>query len=447
MILVFTHQITNRVIYTLDLLLKQLLGLEYELTTNKEEFTTSELSKFSYTHTALGNELFFESASLLFETSLHEIKIVPINSLVEEIKLTGYFETKNCSTFPFDMFASAFLLVSRYEEYLAYQKDEHHRFHATKSWAYRDGFLNSPMVNYYALAIQHILGKLFPVLKFNKTSFEYISTIDVDMAYSYLYKGFKRNIGGAFKDFVNARYGQIVTRIKVLIQHEKDPFDTFEYLQSIQVKYGFKNIFFFLLANHSKHDKNTPHTLLPFRDLIQKISSVHETGIHFSYQSHHKKNGYEIEKLRLSEITHHPTIQNRFHFLKFDIANTYAKILAIGIKSDYSMGYASHNGFRASIANPFYFFDLNNNQPTELKIYPFMYMDATLQYYQKMSIEKAKKEIQELIKTTQLVGGNFISIWHNNSLCEQAEWRGWRELYEYTHEQALLLSKKETTLA
>ena len=51
------------------------------------------------------------------------------------------------------------------------------------------------------------------------------------------------------------------------------------------------------------------------------------------------------------------------------------------MQADYSLGYASLSGFRASICTPFKFYDLAKEQATRLVIYPFQIMDATYKYY------------------------------------------------------------------
>jgi hypothetical protein len=58
-------------------------------------------------------------------------------------------------------------------------------------------------------------------------------------------------------------------------------------------------------------------------------------------------------------------------------------------------------------------------------------MDVTLKNYKKLSVEESKREIQNMINVTKSYGGDFYSIWHNNSLCEEDDWEGWREVYEF----------------
>ena len=49
---------------------------------------------------------------------------------------------------------------------------------------------------------------------------------------------------------------------------------------------------------------------------------------------------------------------SRQHFIRFNLPQTFRHLLDGGIREDFSMGYGSINGFRASVASPFYWYDL-----------------------------------------------------------------------------------------
>jgi hypothetical protein len=118
------------------------------------------------------------------------------------------------------------------------------------------------------------------------------------------------------------------------------------------------------------------------------------------------------------------------------LPETYRRLIELDITDDYTMGYAYRVGFRASICTPFYFYDLDNEQITGLKIHPFAVMDATLKYYMKVQPEQAMSYISPLIKEVKKVNGDFISLWHNESLSENKIWAGWKNIYEQMAEEA-----------
>jgi hypothetical protein len=123
---------------------------------------------------------------------------------------------------------------------------------------------------------------------------------------------------------------------------------------------------------------------------------------------------------------------SRFHYLRFSLPESYQILIEAGIKEDYSMGYVDRIGFRAGTCTPFYFYDLNNEKTSELKIIPFAYMDGVLNDKLKYSPKLAKKIINELKENVKQVNGQFNSLWHNESLSNQDRWKGWRAVFEST---------------
>ncbi len=79
-----------------------------------------------------------------------------------------------------------------------------------------------------------------------------------------------------------------------------------------------------------------------------------------------------------------------------NIPHNYRNLIQSGIRSDYSMGFPTHPGFRAGTSHNFYFFDLEKNKKTDLLVYPLSVMDVSLNKifrvkFQKKSFELIKK--------------------------------------------------------
>jgi len=94
------------------------------------------------------------------------------------------------------------------------------------------------------------------------------------------------------------------------------------------------------------------------------------------------------------------------------------------------MGFASQPGFRAGICSTYKFFDLELEIETKLNIHPFTYMEGTLKDYMNISAQDALNVIKPLIDEVKAVNGNFIPIWHNESLSDAKRWQGWQKVYE-----------------
>ncbi|MFB6258055.1 MAG: hypothetical protein ABEH38_05115, partial [Flavobacteriales bacterium] len=53
------------------------------------------------------------------------------------------------------------------------------------------------------------------------------------------------------------------------------------------------------------------------------------------------------------------------------------------------------------------------------------------------SPEQALATIKRLIASVRDVGGTFISLWHNESLSEHHQWKGWSHVYEEMVKEAV----------
>jgi len=132
----------------------------------------------------------------------------------------------------------------------------------------------------------------------------------------------------------------------------------------------------------------------------------------------------------LSSIVNFNIVESRQHFLKLEFPQTYRNLINNNISSDYTMGYASEVGFRAGISRPFYFFDIDADVETKLRIHPFCIMDSTLKNYKNYNPEEAIENILPVINSVKLVKGNLITVWHNESFGGYAVWKGWETIYE-----------------
>lgn len=426
MLLIYTHKKTSRLHYIFKLMLTELLGIPFSITQSGDEFKSYVGPKFSYTTAPIENELFFMCKPLLFEKDIHE----PSLQFFDWNGLKVFFPTGKSSAFPFEIFSAAFYLVSRYEEYLPYKKDAHERFDAPESIAFKYNFLDKPLVNYWANLLGEKLKNHFPQLEIKKPTYKFISTIDVDSAYAYQEKGLIRTLGGLGKSILAFKTEELLERINVLTGKQKDPYDTFSYLQYISEKYKLNSIYFFLLADYGLNDKNVPYQSVRLQKQIHSIADYAEIGIHPGYGSNADKQILQTEHQRLEKILNRHITKSRQHFLKLSLPDTYRNLIELDITDDYTMGYASMPGFRASIANSFNFYDLDSETETKLRVHPFMIMEGTFKYYLNQTPDDFLLSAKKLIDETKIVNGEFISLWHNDALSDTDIWSGWRKAYE-----------------
>jgi hypothetical protein len=427
MILILTQQTSPRLTYIFGLIFGDLLQLEHRVTSDAEEFRNYDGPKLAYGDSPPGDSPFFKAAGLLSETGIR--KQVP-DFFTYQGTTAFYSVTGEHAALPFDPFASAFYLVSRYEEYLPFHADVHGRFPAGHSTAFCQGFLQKPLVNIWSQMIGKILQERYPALKLPPKHFQFQPTIDVDSAYAYRQKGWLRTAGACMRDLLHRDFAEISARTRVLTGLQKDPFDTFDDIRNIHLQYNLTPVFFMLMGDHGKYDKNIPVSNAEFRSLTQSLAAGAEMGIHPSYKSYGSPAILRKEIARLSAVIGQPVTKSRQHFLRMTLPGTYRNLISQGITDDYSMGYASETGFRASICDTFRFYDLENETTTKLNIHPFAVMDGTLKDYKNLSPDEALVSIKQLMDEVRQVNGTFISLWHNESLSDTKRWSEWRKVYE-----------------
>lgn len=438
-LLIYTPAVTNRITYTFDLLFTDLLGLQYELTQDALAFNAHNGPKFSYAKEPVDDGLFFRSFHLLFETGVRNQPI----SFVEKGKLKGFFSVLEPSALPFDIFASTFFVVSRYKEYLPSKIDKYGRFRSSQSMLYKAGLLEKPVVNQYALYLKKMLQERFPELLFKQHRFSYVPTFDIDQAYSYLHKGFKRTAGAIVRSFLNTNFKELKERFEVLTGRRPDPFDTYDYIFDVCNQRQQKPLFFFLLGDGSRFDKNISVGEVAFRKLMEQVARKAEVGIHLSFKSHVSSRMTQREIKRLADVIGQPIIRNRYHYLRFQLPNSYSMLLKNGIKEDYSMGYAPRAGFRAGICTPFYWYNLKTESVTDLRVFPIAFMDTTFTEYRKTTPAESLEKIKAILKAVKEVEGTAYGLWHNSSFTEQGVWHGWRQVFESAAAYASSLEKEE----
>lgn len=428
-LLVYCQKITPRIRYILELILDDILGLHYAATDRISDYESFDGARICYHSQPMGagKELVILPCGLLTEKAInpHQLSFFDFDSS------RAFFPVySKLSPIPFDLFAASFYMVSRYEEYLPYVRDEHGRFSATYGIAMQQGFLQQPVVNQWTLLLKKHLQELFPFLTFRKSEFSFLPTIDIDSAWAYQNKGLIRTMGGYLKDLGKSDLAEIKKRTRVLLRLEKDPFDTYDLMRDIHNRYKLKPYFFILFADYGLNDKNVPVNNSRFQTLVKSLADYARVGIHPSYASNSDPEVLSKEIFRLSQVLKAEITASRQHFLKLSLPETYRNLINLDITDDYTMGFAGQPGFRAGICTPFRWYDLEAEAATELTIHPFTLMEGTLRDYLNLGPAGALQQIRLLVDRVKAVNGNFISLWHNESFSNEKRWAGWVTVYE-----------------
>ena len=167
MLLIYIPVISSRCEYIFELIFREELDIDYQVTTDLDRFEAYEQEKINYSFKRNSDEFYIQASSFLFEHGIEKIDI-PIE---KKFGTTILFTNDTSCDAGFDIFSAVFYMVSRYEEYLPFTPDTHGRFKASDSLAYRNGFLQQPVVNKWINIFENYLAEDFLHLLLQTSSF------------------------------------------------------------------------------------------------------------------------------------------------------------------------------------------------------------------------------------------------------------------------------------
>lgn len=423
MISVFAETATPRLHYVCEVLLRRGLAHDFTIYTDRTEFDSSDGIKFNYSQLRIVADLHIWPAGLIEQNSIETL--IPNAGTWDELPTLF----PSAGDLPFDLFSASFYLLSRYEEYGTHGRDALGRFQASASTAYARGFLELPIIDLWVKKLYTLLREKYVRVTNWRHNYVCETTIDVDSAYAYKHKGLARTLGGFAKDATKGDWQNARDRFFCLIGRMGDPYDTYDWLNVQHAEAKISVRWFFLLADFGKYDKGLPWRSSALHDLIRRMRQRDRVGIHPGVAAYHAPLTFAREVSRLSEILGEPVRLSRQHYLMLNFPTTYQNLLAAEIAEDHTMGFADQPGFRAGTSRPFPFYDLKSERMTLLMVYPFAVMDATLNRYLMLSPDEAIERLQTLATGVKQADGQLRLLWHNESVSETAEWKGWQRVY------------------
>ncbi len=324
-------------------------------------------------------------------------------------------ETENSITLHADLIASAFFMLTRWEEIVDADKDLHGRSIAKNSIAYQYHFLQRPVVNEYVELIWNVLQKAGYTGKRKSYEYRALVTHDVDQQYQWpdFFTSIKHIAGDILKrnDFKMAGRN-LKSWYQTLVLNKQDPFDTYDTLLNLANEYSIKAYFNIIISRSSEHDMALPINDKRLLNLISKIECEgHTIGFHPGYNTYLIQSQFDKELDELQSITKQKIISGRQHFLRFQNPDTWRLWDNAGMEWESSMGYADLPGFRCGICLPFSIFDVRARKKLKVKERPVIVMDATLIYYMK---EWSWDQLENLKTQCKKFKGEWVTIWHND---------------------------------
>ena len=368
MLLVYTHKITPRITYIFKHIFENMLELTFSLTSAVEVFVAHSGPKMSYTDKSLGDEFNMTSHSLLFERGIIDQDL----TVYDWQGIPAFYKTNDKSPIPYDIFAASFFLLSRYEESSLKLKTSSEFFDPSQSLAFKEGFLDMPLVDLWVFKLYGIMSACFTEIQpYKKKVCEKELIIDVPLAFKYCHRSFLISLETFLKSIWKLNFLKIFNQLSVLFRLEDDPYDSFD---SWGIWFKNSNLLpkvFFRFSNSSAYEYSISIFNRRLQSIIKKTGDNYKLGLLLSIKSHLKPElGLNQEKKNFQGLTHRQVKMSRIPKTFRQLSSIYADLVDLEFLDDYSMGYSNKIGFRASTSAPFYFYDLANEFQLPLKVHP-----------------------------------------------------------------------------
>jgi Family of unknown function (DUF7033) len=436
--------------YALDVVLRDFLGLEFELRVREgvRDVTITSGGR----QVVVADVLFAENSSLLDVAALPSAKLdwcstaelpgvliegdVPVlygRAIGPGVYLEVGTQTVQLGI---DVFGAVFVLLTRLEEIVSRERDQHDRFPASASILVRNGLAQRPLADEYVEVLWLALNRLWPGLERKCHPFSVRPTHDVDWPFYSRGKPLETFRQAASDVATRRNRALAVARFRSLAAIMRsgrgaDPCNTFDFLMDASEQHGVRSAFYFMGGrSDSVHDAGYPLDEW-VRGVIRRIDQRgHEIGVHPSYRTFDDLEALRREVKTVSDVAAEagveaPVAGGRQHFLRWENPATWRNWNSVGLRYDSTLGYSELCGFRCGTSRAFPVFDLELRTPLGLVEQPLIAMEAALLSHQHLSFDDAVVQMGELKEVCRRTGGTFTFLWHNNRLSSPAE----REAY------------------
>ena len=302
-----------------------------------------------------------------------------------------------------DLIYNTFFFISRAEELLNHQRDEHGRFCARYSILGYGNRLQIPIIDEYAHILMKHLELDMPAPRYSHI---YL-THDIDTISQYRHlRGF---LGGIYR-------GEISQALNALTDIRRDPVYTFPWLIEQDAKVPTAEVIYFVKHTRSK-GYDYPQYNLQGADFQQLksilLKSGARLGIHSSY--------YGLDQGTPSSFILHPSseesILHRSHYLRCSIDNMQA-LADVGVTDDFTMAFPDQAGFRLQTSRPVRWINPKTYTLTPLTLHPLTVMDCTLSNTNYMNLQTEDEAYffcEQLFDKVRQYAGDITLLWHNSN--------------------------------
>lgn len=329
--------------------------------------------------------------------------------------------------YDFDIFASVFFMLSRWEEYRAPEDsiDKFGRSIESNHLSVALQFDSIPVCDIWVEEFKLIISDFFGKMNFKTERFDYLITHDVDLPFlfSSRWNIFKRVLKHIFKFQELKKY--IVAFIRFPEHGLFDPLDKYDFLMQVSESVKKKSIFYFKIGGTNKYDFSRYYNSSQVVALVKKVlERNHQVGLHPSFNTSDNKELLKSEVKKLGRITGDEVVHSRQHFLKFKLPMTFRWLDELGVQIDSSIAYSENGNFRSGTCHEYKVFDFEFGQELNLLERPISVMENNIFTRFGHSKELVYSEIYKIIKLVRKFNGCFVLLWHNHLL------EGYEDVYK-----------------
>ncbi len=430
----------NHIRYTYDILLKEVLDIFVDIPIQFVYGEYSNKKSFSCNATIqIIPSNFFRKERYLTIESLSSIPILEMDTSEAHVSHSGVCDAKlpvlfysggkqeiyikkhnNILITNADFIASAFFMLTRYEEIIVDQTDDWGRFPLKESLAYKAGFYHRPIVNEYAELIWDWIVALVPQAKRKNKTYQMRLTHDIDRVRKYGSMPRELLIGASLA-IKHRKPGlakkHLLGLIKTRLGYCKDPYDSYDELMDVSEQIGGTGYFYFMAEETGDSDKRYEVLSPDVTSVIENIiKRGHDVGLHPGIGSYRSYEKLHRQKEKLDQLLGYRNYGGRQHYLQWKAPDTWRLYEQVGLTHDSSVGYAEMPGFRCGICLPFYVFDALAGKQLNLREIPLITMDRSLyspQYHNAGDFEARDNLLRSIKENIKKVSGNYCFLFHN----------------------------------
>lgn len=438
MIKIFCPRILkSEMFYVIDYVFSTRLGIEYTIEYNISDcieianVSSDSVIKLSIDGFCKMSEAWLEKDSLPSEP-IRRIKSPISDESLPVIYGHGDIRiTNSYSYIGVDIFASIFFMLSRYEEAVVRDVlDEHGRFPGRCSLAYKNSFLERPIVDEYVELLWFCLQSHWPdLVRITKTPSTFV-TCDVDWPFDPTCRNFKFMIRASVGDIIKRKSlkSSLLRWVRYFQRLMKLPYcdlnrDKISWIMTENEKYNNKVAFYFVTNCTSDFDSCFDFDSKEIRELFLEIyTRGHEIGLHPGYECYNNPTKFQVAANILKRALDEEGIKQsqlggRMHFLRWDVLKTPQLWESEGFDYDSTLAYADKSGFRCGTCHTFSMYDIVNRKILKLQQRPLINMECTVispgyenfSYSNNCALERFKMFKAETYKYR----GEYVLLWHN----------------------------------